>query len=57
MRVKTLRLRCRRCEHTWRPRGSRVLVCPACKSAYFAIPRIALTENNSNNDNSKRKRS
>ena len=39
MRVKTIRLRCKRCGHTWRPRGAIVVVCPTCKSAYFNIRR------------------
>lgn len=32
-------LKCERCGHEWAPRKAEVVVCPRCKSPYWARPR------------------
>jgi len=35
MKVKTVELKCKRCQHEWHPRKGEVMVCPKCHSPYW----------------------
>lgn len=35
MKVKTIELNCKRCQHKWHPRKGEVMVCPKCHSPYW----------------------
>ena len=33
--IKLIELRCKKCEHKWKPRQEEVRICPKCKSAWW----------------------
>lgn len=35
MKIKLLKLKCKRCGHQWIPRKIEVRICPKCKSPYW----------------------
>ena len=39
MDIQIQKLECMRCGHTWVPRKKEVRICPACKSAYWDLPK------------------
>lgn len=40
MKIVLTRLKCKRCGHGWYPKSENMpMVCPKCKSPYWAIPK------------------
>ena len=35
MEKDTKQLKCKRCGHSWYPRGTRIITCPKCRSPYW----------------------
>ena len=35
MKIKIMKLECKRCGHQWTPRKAEVTICPKCNSAYW----------------------
>lgn len=35
MKVKIIKLNCKRCKHFWVPTKEEILICPKCKSPYW----------------------
>lgn len=35
MKIKIVKLKCKRCEHRWYPTQREIRICPKCKSVYW----------------------
>lgn len=35
MKIKLVKMNCKRCGHIWHPKKTEIRICPKCKSPYF----------------------